>query len=212
MNSETIQRGSVRGYVHRPEADPVRAAVLAHGAGSNANAPLLLRVAEFMRQAGYLVLRCDLPYRQTRPSGPPFPAQAAADREGLRAAVAVVRELAPGARVVLGGHSYGGRQSSMLAAEDASVADALLLMSYPLHPPRKPEQLRTGHFPDLHTPALFVHGTRDPFGLPVEMAEALKLIPGRVAFSEVKGAGHELGGGKFDIAGLVLDPLLSLLA
>jgi predicted alpha/beta-hydrolase family hydrolase len=207
MNLETFQRGSVRGFVHKPDADPACAAVLAHGAGSNANAPLLVRVAEAMRGAGYLVLRCDLPYRQARPSGPPFPAHAAADREGLREAAAVVRELAPGARVVVGGHSYGGRQASMLAAEDASVADALLLMSYPLHPPRKRDQLRTGHFPDLRTPVLFVHGTRDPFGSPEEMAEAVRVIPRPVAYSEVKGAGHELGGGKFDVAAVILEPL-----
>jgi predicted alpha/beta-hydrolase family hydrolase len=95
----------------------------------------------------------------------------------------------------------------MLAAEDASVADALLLMSYPLHPPRKRDQLRTGHFPDLRTPVLFVHGTRDPFGSPEEMAEAVRVIPRPVAYSEVKGAGHELGGGKFDVAAVILEPL-----
>jgi predicted alpha/beta-hydrolase family hydrolase len=99
----------------------------------------------------------------------------------------------------------------MLAAEDASIADALLLMSYPLHPPRNRDQLRTAHFPDLRTPVLFVHGTRDPFGLPEEMAEAVRRIPGPVAYSEVAGAGHDLKGGKFDLHTLILEPLTLLI-
>jgi uncharacterized protein len=210
MTLETFERGSVRGYIHAPNGAPSKAAVLTHGAGSNAKAPLLVRVAEAICDAGYLVLRYDLPFRQARPSGPPFPAQAPADRQGLRDAVATLRELAPGIPVVLGGHSYGGRQSSILAAEDPTIADALLLLSYPLHPPKKRDQLRTAHFPDLRTPVLFVHGTRDPFGLPEEMAEAVKLIAGTVAYSEVKGAGHELGAGKFDISQLILNPLAAL--
>src|SRR5271168_3574179 len=86
-------------------------------------------------------------------------------------AIAVLKHLARG-RVFVGGHSYGGRQASMLCAETAEkspeeaakLAAGLLLLSYPLHPPRKPEQLRTQHFFYLHTPSLFVRGTRDPFG------------------------------------------------
>ena len=68
----------------------------------------------------------------------------------------------------------------------------LLLLSYPLHPPRKPAELRTSHFPKLTTMAFFVHGTRDPFGSPVEMKSAIKLIPGAHALLEVEGAGHDL--------------------
>ncbi|HTR66165.1 MAG TPA: alpha/beta family hydrolase, partial [Terriglobales bacterium] len=93
----------------------------------------------------------------------------------------------------LGGHSYGGRQATMLCAEAPELADGLLLLSYPLHPPRKPEQLRTQHFPALRTPALFVHGTRDPFGSIEEMQSALKLVPGRTVLVRVEGAGHDLG-------------------
>jgi len=120
-------------------------------------------LARAFEAAGHVVLRCDLPFRQQRPAGPPFPAMAARDREGLRLAVQAARQIA-GGRIFLGGHSYGGRQSTILAASDPGVADALLLLSYPLHPPRKPEELRTAHFPDLRTPSLFVHGARDPFG------------------------------------------------
>lgn len=100
----------------------------------------------------------------------------------------------------------------MLAAEDPAVADALLLLSYPLHPPRKPEQLRTAHLPDIRTPTLFVHGTRDPFGLPAEMESAVKLVGGPAVLSQVPRAGHDLATGKFDIAALLIEPLLSLLS
>ena len=68
----------------------------------------------------------------------------------------------------------------------------MLLLSYPLHPPRKPDQLRTQHFPKLETPSLFIHGTRDPFGSIEEIREALKLIAGRHELLPVEGAGHDL--------------------
>ena len=74
-------------------------------------------------------------------------------------------------RLFLGGHSYGGRQSSMLCAEEPDLVSGLLLLSYPLHPPRKPEQQRTQHLPDLRTPTLFVQGTRDPFGSIAELSK-----------------------------------------
>jgi len=194
----------VRGFLHRPSALPNEvtggdALVLAHGAGSDCQAPLLIAVANNFAAAGFTVLRCDLPYRQKRPHGPPFPGASAEDREGLRNAVAALRGLAPDRpfkRVFLGGHSYGGRQATILAASDAALADALLLLSYPLHPPRKPDQVRTAQFPKLRTPALFVQGTRDPFGSLEEMESALKLIPATTALFAVDGVGHDLSCGK----------------
>ncbi|HYP09459.1 MAG TPA: alpha/beta fold hydrolase [Bryobacteraceae bacterium] len=207
---ERFQRGGVRGFLHRPDVQLGMGAVLAHGAGANCEAKILVAVADALCGAGFVVLRIDMPFRQKRPTGPPLPGSAAEDRAGLREAVDALRSLSRG-RIVLGGHSYGGRMSSMLAAEDSSVADALLLLSYPLHPPTKRDQLRTAHLPDVRTPALFVHGTRDPFGLPDEMREALKLLAGRVEFREVAGAGHDLRSGKFDVQGLLIEPLLDVL-
>jgi predicted alpha/beta-hydrolase family hydrolase len=81
----------------------------------------------------------------------------------------------------------------MLCADQPDLVDGLLLLSYPLHPPRKPEQLRVQHLPKLHTPALFVHGTRDPFGPAEEVETALSLIPAKVRLLRVEGAGHDLG-------------------
>ncbi len=182
----------VRGYLHVPDTPNGDGFVLSHGAGSNASAPLLVALGEMFSANGFAVLRCDLPYRQVRSFGPPGPGDAARDRAGLKNALAAIRKLVAG-RLFLGGHSYGGRQSSMLCAEEPALVSALLLLSYPLHPPRKPEQQRTQHLPDLRTPTLFVQGTRDPFGSIAEIERALKMIPAKTKLMVVEGAGHDLG-------------------
>jgi len=182
---------TVLGFLQTPSNATGDALVLTHGASANCQSKLLMAISSAFGEAGFHVLRCDLPFRQTRPHGPPFPAMGARDREGLARAVAVMKQRT-GGRVFLGGHSYGGRQATMLAAEQPGIVDGLLLLSYPLHPPRKPEQLRTTHFPGLTTPALFVHGARDPFGSHGEMRAALAMIPARTMLHEVERAGHEL--------------------
>jgi predicted alpha/beta-hydrolase family hydrolase len=189
---DTSVEPQVRGFIHRPAASAVDGLVLTHGAGSNSRAPLLLALAEAFAASGTTVLRCDLPYRQSRPYGPPRPGDAARDREGLRNAVTALRKLVSG-RIFLGGHSYGGRQATMLCADQPGLAEGLLLLSYPLHPPRKPDQLRIQHLPKLQTPALFVQGTGDPFGSPEEIESALGLIPAKNRLLLVEGAGHDLG-------------------
>lgn len=200
MHSEPV--GS--GFVHYPDRAPTHGLALTHGAGSNCNAPLLLAVAQAFAEAGVLVYRYDLPFRRKRASGPPFPAMAAADRDGVREAVRQVRALVSG-RVLAGGHSYGARQTTMAAAEDERLADGLLLLSYPLHPPDKPTQLRTGHFPGLRTRALFVHGGKDPFGSLEEMREALKEVPGDSELFCVEKAGHDLGRKPEQLAGQIVE-------
>ena len=203
---------AVRGFIHTPARANSRGIVLTHGAGANCQSPLLTAVGRAFADSGIIVLRCDLPFRQQRPHGPPSRGGAANDREGLRRAVEALKAANPGLeRIFVGGHSYGGRQASMLAAELPKLAAGLLLLSYPLHPPRKPAELRTGHFPQLTTAALFIHGSRDPFGLPEEMRAALGLIPARNLLVEIAGAGHELraknsGGG--DVSGHIVDAFL----
>ncbi len=188
---EPLQSEGVRGFLHRPEKPAGDALILTHGAGSNAAAPLLVRVAEASAAAGMVVLRYDLPFRQLRATGPPNPHHAARDREGVARAAEVIKSMAAG-RLFAGGHSYGGRQTAMWAAEHAGAAAALLLLSYPLHPPGKPDQKRTNFFPELGTPALFVSGSEDPFGALEEMREALALIAARTELMTVEGAGHDL--------------------
>jgi uncharacterized protein len=204
----------VRGFLHVPDTPSANSLVLTHGAGGNAQAPLLVALADIFVQAGFTVLRCNLPYRQRRSFGPPGPGDAARDRAGLKNAVACVREIvgAPlvagprsrgnlpagfdrksNGRIFLAGHSYGGRQSSMLCAEEPDLVAGLMLLSYPLHPPRRSEQQRTQHFPDLRTPSLFIHGTRDPFGTIEELQKGIKMIPAKTRLAPIEGAGHDLG-------------------
>jgi predicted alpha/beta-hydrolase family hydrolase len=181
----------VRGFLHHPTHPGDDWLVLTHGAGSSCEAPLLVTLANAFCLSGLNVLRCDLPFRQLRPHGPPAPGSAERDQQGLRSAIACVRRMNTG-RVFLGGHSYGGRQASMLAADNLGLIDSLLLLSYPLHPPRRPDELRTAHFPRLQVPALFVHGTRDGFGSIEEMEAALKLVPVTTQLLPLTAAGHEL--------------------
>lgn len=164
--------------------------ILTHGAGSNRDAPLLLGIDIAFRATGLEVIRMNLPYREVRPVGPPRPGDAERDRLGL--AEAAERARRDYGRVFLGGHSYGGRQCSILAAARPDIASGLLLLSYPLHPPKNPDQLRTAHLPDLRTAALFVSGVRDPFGSIEELRAAIALAPARTRLIEIQGTGHEL--------------------
>jgi predicted alpha/beta-hydrolase family hydrolase len=216
--SETSTDPPVRGFLHRPESLSGDTLILTHGAGGNAQMGLLVALAEAFAGAGFAVLRCDLPFRQQRPYGPPRPGDAVRDRKGLKHAVAAMRKLFPGRvfpiRIFLGGQSYGGRQASMLiaetpVAEQFNLADGLLLLSYPLHPPSHPEKPRIEHLPKIEVPMMFVHGTRDPFGTIDEIEAARKLIPAKTLLLPVEGAGHDLGfAGKKkreELPGLVLE-------
>jgi len=187
-------RAAVRGFLHRPPSAPRDGIVLTHGAGGNCQSPLLVALATAFAGAGLAALRCDLPFRQSRPKGPPSPAGAERDRDGLREAARALREVMPG-RVFLGGASYGGRQASIAVADDAAAADGLLLLSYPLHPPGRARDLRTGHFPRVRARTLFAHGTVDPFASIEELEAARALIPGPTALVVIDGAGHGLGRG-----------------
>jgi hypothetical protein len=199
---------AVRGFLHRPKKGGEQGWVVTHGAGGNCGSGLLPSLGVAFAEAGVCVLRCDLPFRQVRRQGPPSPAGAANDRDGLRAAVTALRGVASG-RVFLGGHSYGGRQATMLAAEDRGAADGLVLLSYPLHPPQAPGKKRTEHLPQLQIPALFIHGTNDPFGTPQEMEEAVKLIPAATRLVFVEGARHSLVPGKASRAAEVAATILA---
>jgi predicted alpha/beta-hydrolase family hydrolase len=182
----------LRGSLHRPEMPNGDGLVFTHGAGGNAQGPMLVALAEAFARNGVTVLRCDLPFRQNRSVGPPRPGDAARDRAGLKCAVEAMRKLAPG-RVFLGGQSYGGRQATMLIADEPGLVDGLLLTSYPLHPPGKPQQLRVEHFPKVKVPTLFVEGTKDPFATLDEIKSAVKMIPARTDILVIDGVGHDLG-------------------
>lgn len=181
----------VRGFLHPAPSPNADCLVLTHSAGADCQSALLVAFAEAFCAAGLTVLRCDLPFRQARPYGPPPRGSAERDQAGLRAAVTAMRHRNP-ARIFLGGHSYGGRQASILAAGEPDLVSGLLLLSYPLHPPKRPEQLRTAHFSSLQVPSFFVQGVRDGFATIAEMESARALIPAPTELLAIDGAGHEL--------------------
>ena len=181
----------VQGFLHRTPKSGSGFLVLTHGAGGNCNTPLLIALADQLAVAGISTLRCNLPFRQRRPNGPNSPSDARHDQEGLRRAVELMRKEFSG-RAFLGGSSYGGRQASMLVAAEPKLVDGLLLLSYPLHPPGRPEKLRTDHFSAIQVPALFVSGTKDSFGTIDELQSASKLIPSATRLVPIEGASHGL--------------------
>ena len=202
---------AVAGIAHRPAGEPSGVVVLTHGAGGSRESPLLIRICDEWAARGWLAIRYNLPYRRRRPKGPPS-GSAAADRDGIIEAIGlagemVARGLVDGP-VLAGGHSYGGRQTSMVAAENPGLVGGLTLFSYPLHPPGKPENLRTEHFGSIEVRTVFTHGTADPFGMIAELREAVTLIPADTEIVEVTGARHDLVSKTLDVPVIAVDAAL----
>ena len=202
----------IAGVAHQPDGPPTGVVVLTHGAGGNRDSPLLQQVCDEWARRGWLAVRYNLPYRRRRPTGPPS-GSATADRAGIIEAIAVCRGLA-GGPLIAGGHSYGGRQTSMVVAAGSALPTklaVLTLFSYPVHPPGKPERARTEHLPDITVPTVFTHGTSDPFGTPAELRDAAALVTGTTAVVEIAGARHDLRSKTVNVAALSVDAALQLL-
>ncbi|BBX10190.1 alpha/beta family hydrolase [Mycolicibacterium aichiense] len=199
----------IAGVAHEPEGTPAGVVVLTHGAGGSRESPLLIRICDEWAARGWLSIRYNLPYRRRRPKGPPS-GSAGGDRAGIVDALTLARSLAAGP-LLAGGHSYGGRQTSMVVAENPGLVDVLTPFSYPLHPPGKPDRLRTEHFGDITAPTVFTHGTADPFGTIDELREAAALIPAPASIVDITGARHDLGSTKLDVPALAVDAALSAL-
>lgn len=183
----------------RARAPRVGALLLAPGAGASSQSPSLVAIEAAV--APLPVERMDFPYRlagRKAPDRPPVLLDA------VRAAAAGLVERAgvPPDRLALGGRSMGGRMCSMAVA-DGLPAAALVLVAYPLHPPGRPDNLRTAHLPALRVPCLFVQGTRDPFGSPDELTAATATIPGPVTHEWIEGGRHDLKGADRRIGELV---------
>lgn len=199
----------IAGVAHKPDGTPQGVVVLTHGAGGSRESPLLNQLCDEWARRGWLALRYNLPYRRRRPKGPPS-GSAVTDRAGIVEAVTLAATLVDGP-VVAGGHSYGGRQTSMAVADDGLALDVLTLFSYPLHPPGKPDQLRTEHLPRIAVPTVFTHGTSDPFGTLDELRAAAALIPAPTEIVEITGARHDLGSKTSDVPKLAVDAAQRLL-
>ncbi|OBF31554.1 alpha/beta hydrolase [Mycobacterium sp. ACS1612] len=200
----------IAGIAHEPESAPKGVVVLTHGAGGSRESPLLIRICDEWARRGWLAVRYNLPYRRRRPKGPPS-GSATTDQAGVVEAVTLARTLTKGP-VIAGGHSYGGRMTSMVVADQAAKVDVLTLFSYPLHPPGKPERARIEHLPAITVPTVFTHGTADPFGTIDELRPAAALIGAATAIVEVTGARHDLGSKTLDVPVLAVDAALRLLA
>ena len=208
MNLEQIA-----GVAHEPDGAPKGVVALTHGAGGSRESPMLQQICNEWARRGWLAVRYNLPFRRRRPKGPPS-GSGTGDRAGIVEAITLCRGLVDGP-LIAGGHSYGGRQTSMVVAaldEAASSKVAVLtLFSYPVHPPGKPERTRTEHLPDITVPTVFTHGTSDPFGTPAEVRAAAALIAARTAVVEIAGARHDLASKRLDVPALAVDAALGLL-
>ena len=164
--------------------------VLTPGAGAGREQSTLVAIDHALTHLGVRVERVDFPYRRAGRRAP--------DRAPVlvAAVVAAATDLArtmtvEPRQIALGGRSMGGRMCSMAVAEGLAAA-ALVLVSYPLHPPGKPEQLRVEHFGTIDVPCVFVSGTRDAFGTPAELESATTAIPGPVTHVWIEGGDHGL--------------------
>jgi predicted alpha/beta-hydrolase family hydrolase len=180
--------------------------LLAPGAGSSSTHPTLLAIEAAV--APVPVARMDFPYRKAGRRAPDRPPVLLAAVRAEAAALVSAAHVRPN-RLVLGGRSMGGRIASMAVA-DGLPAAGLILISYPLHPPGKPETLRTEHLPRLSVPCLFVSGTRDAFGTTDELVAATAAIPGPVTQHWIEGGTHELKRADPVIVGAVLAWLRTL--
>lgn len=184
------------------------ALLLTPGAGAGADQAALVAVDEAVRTEGVPVLRMDFPYRlagRKSPDRPPKLIGAIRDGAARLAEEAGVR---PG-DIVLGGRSMGGRMCSMAAAEGLPAA-GLVLISYPLHPPGRPEKARTEHLPAIEVPCLFVSGTRDAFGTREELETASQAIRGAVTHVWIDGGDHGLRRKDAAVAAAVRDWITNL--
>lgn len=171
--------------------------LLTPGAGADRDQSALVAIDNAAAAAGATVVRMDFPYRKAGRRAPDKPAVL------IEAVVEAATELrARTDRLVLGGRSMGGRMCSMAVAEGLA-ADALLLVSYPLHPPGRPEKLRSAHFRELRLPCLFVSGTRDAFATPAELEDEVSVIPGPVILEWVEGKDHAMRGTESVVAEIV---------
>ncbi|OMC38236.1 alpha/beta hydrolase [Mycobacterium sp. GA-1841] len=200
----------IAGVAHEPEGPAQGVVILTHGAGGNRDAAMLIKLCDEWASRGWLAIRYNLPYRRRRPKGPPS-GSAAADQDGIAEAIALARTLSDGP-VIAGGHSYGGRMTSMVAAAgDKDAPDVLTLFSYPLHPPGKPERARTEHLPRITVPTVFTCGTSDPFGTVDELTAAAAKVSGPTELVVIEGARHDLGSKAVDVPALAVDAALRAL-
>ena len=175
------------------------------GAGSDRNHARLIAIEKRFGSAAS-VHRFDFPYRRLGRRGPPdrAPVLMASIRDDL---AQFSRRRGP---IVLVGHSMGGRMASMVAADvdgagPVSRLAGVAMLSYPLHPPKRPDRLRVEHLANITVPCLFVSGTRDQFGSPSELRGWTATIAGPVDHVWIEGGRHDLARADAEVADAVVE-------
>jgi len=185
-----VGTGVVTAIEYGASGTPHAHLVLAHGAGADQRHRVMVALARGIAADGVGVTTFNFPYTEQRRKSPD---RAPVLLETWRAVVTDVAARVGAVRLVVGGKSMGGRMASMaLADPDAPLAhvSGLVLLGYPLHPPGRPEQLRTAHLPLIQVPILLVHGTRDAFGTREEIEPVFRSLPTRVDFEFIEGGDH----------------------
>jgi predicted alpha/beta-hydrolase family hydrolase len=177
--------GEVTGDWDRPSSDPRAVLVLAHGAGGDLSDQLLVGVARELAMRDVAVLRFNFPYREAGRKAPGAQTQSEACYRAVASQARV--ESVP---LFCGGKSYGGRMATHIAAEGFPMG-GLVLLSYPLHPPGRPERIRDAHLRSIEAPMLFVQGSKDPFATP-ELLDATIASLDRATFVGIEGGDHSL--------------------
>ena len=163
--------------------------VLAHGAGAGQKHPFMTATARGLASRGVDVVTFDFPYMAQRRSAPDRPPVL---EQSFRETIAAAREWSQAISLFIGGKSMGGRIATHLAAQHLGGLKGVIALGYPLHPPGKPQQLRSAHLPDISVPVLIVQGERDTFGTAAELKPVLKTMKADVTLHVVEGGDHSL--------------------
>ena len=204
-----VNLAAIAGIAHEPDGKPRGTVVLTHGAGGSRESALLKKICEEWARRGWLAVRYNLPYRRRRPKGPPSGRLPAIRRASSKR----WRWSAVGEGAGYRGRAFLRRPKDIDGGRGGRTrVDVLLLFSYPLHPPGKPDKPRTEHLPRISAPTVFTHGTSDPFGTIDELRAAAALIPASTEVVEITGARHDLGSKTLDVPVLAVDAALRLLS
>jgi predicted alpha/beta-hydrolase family hydrolase len=187
--------GATEALHYAPDEPAGTLLVLAHGAGAGQRHPFMQAMAAALAARGIDVVTFDFPYMQ---AGRRLPDKAPVLEACFAAVAAAARVALPaGHRLFIGGKSMGGRIASQIAAAHAVPGlIGLIALGYPLHPPGKPDQLRTAHLPGITVPMLIVQGERDAFGRPDELRPVLASMPAEVKLVVVPDGDHSFAAKK----------------